>query len=333
MTGAPLTAVGRPAAAPTLLENFKMNRTLTTGALLTSLLLGACATTQAPPQALLDARTTLRQAELDPAVLTHAPLELKKAAASLTRANQLQEKGEPQADITSAAYIASQQAKTAIAIGLAKANDGAIAGAEVERERTRADLRTGEAQRAQAQATTAQAQASTAQAQTTVARQQAANAEQRASGAESKASAAQASASDAQQQLADLKAKQTDRGMLVTLGDVLFEFNRAEVKPGAQSDLRKLADFLQKNPSRRILIEGHTDSVGSAAANNALSRRRADAVDVALVGMGTAADRTSTVGYGKDYPIADNTSDTNRALNRRVEVYIAENDQPVKQRR
>jgi outer membrane protein OmpA-like peptidoglycan-associated protein len=333
VTGTRLNALGRTLATPTLLETFKMNRTLTTGALLTSLLLGACATTQAPPQALLDARTTLRQAELDPAVLTYAPLELKKASASLTRANQLQDQGEPQTTITSAAYVASQQAKTAMAIALAKSNDSAIAGAEVERERTRADIRTGEAQRAQAQATTAQAQASTAQAQTTVARQQTANAEQRASGAESKASAAQASAADAKQQLADLQTKQTDRGMLVTLGDVLFEFNRADVKPGAQADLRKLAEYLRKNPTRSILIEGHTDSVGSAAANNTLSRRRADAVDMALVGMGMAAQRATAVGYGEDYPVADNLTDTNRALNRRVEVYIAENDQPVKQRR
>lgn len=310
-----------------------MNRTLTTGALLTSLLLGACASSQAPPQALLDARDTLRRAELDPAVLTHAPLELKKATASLDRANQLQNQREPMAAITSAAYVASQQAKTAMAIAQAKGNDGAIAGAELERERTRTDLRTNEAQRAQAQASTAQAQASTAQAQTSIARQQAANAEQRASGAEAQASAAQASAADAKQQLADLQAQQTDRGMLVTLGDVLFEFNRADVKPGAQASLRKLADYLQKNPSRRVLIEGHTDSVGSATANNTLSRRRAEAVDLALVGMGMAAQRASVVGYGEDYPIADNNTDTNRALNRRVEVYIAENDQPVKQRR
>ena len=171
--------------------------------------------------------------------------------------------------------------------------------------------------------------------------------DRRATGAEAKvataqglATAAQASASDAQQrtdalkqQLADLQAQQTERGMLVTLGDVLFEFNRAEIKPGAQASLRKLADFLAQHPSRQILIEGHTDSVGSAAANNLLSRRRADAVDTALMSMGLANSRTTPIGYGEDYPIADNATDTNRALNRRVEVYIAENDQPVKQRR
>jgi len=319
--------------APKTLEKLTMTRTLFTGAVLTSLLLGACATSSPPPQALIDARTTIRTAELDPAVLTYAQLELKKATASLNRANQLQDKGEPVADITSAAYIASQQAKTAMAIARAKGNDAAIAGAEVDRERARADIRTAEARRAQAQA-------STAQAQTNVARQQTANAEQRASGAEAQAAVAQASASDAQRQnaqlqqlLTDLQAKQTERGMLVTLGDVLFEFNRAEVKPGAQGSLRKLADFLAQNPTRRVLIEGHTDSVGTAAANTVLSRRRADAVDAALEGMGLAANRVTTVGYGEDFPVADNITETNRALNRRVEVYIAENDQPVKQRR
>lgn len=310
-----------------------MNRTLTTSALLTSLLVGACATSQPPPAALVEARATLRTAELDAAVLNYAPLELKKATASLTHANQLQDKGEPVADILSAAHIASQQAKTAMAIAKAKGNDVAIASAEVERERMRGDMMAGQAQRAQAAARSAQAQ-------TGVAQQQAANAERRASGAEAQASMALASAADARtqadrlaQQLTELQATQTERGMLVTLGDVLFEFNRSEVKPGAQVSLHKLVDFLQQNPTRSILIEGHTDSIGSAASNMALSLRRADAVDVALVGMGLAKQRVTTVGYGEDFPIANNATDTNRALNRRVEVYIADNDQPVQRRR
>ena len=101
----------------------------------------------------------------------------------------------------------------------------------------------------------------------------------------------------------------------------------------AGRSLAKLADFLQQHPSRNILIEGHTDSIGSAASNTDLSRRRATAVDVALEGLGLASRRVTTVGYGEDYPVADNTTATNRALNRRVEIYIAENDQPVKQRR
>jgi outer membrane protein OmpA-like peptidoglycan-associated protein len=310
-----------------------MNRTLIAGAVLSSLILGACATSQPPPAALVEARSTLRQAELDPAVLTHAPLELKKATTSLNRANQLQDKGESVDEIRSAAYVANQQAKTAMAIAKAKGNDVAIAGAEADRERARSEMLAAQAKRAQADTRTAQAQSSIAQ-------QQMANAEQRATGAEARTLAAQAGAADARQQadqlqkqLADLQATQTERGMLVTLGDVLFETGRAEVKPGAQASLAKLANFLQQNPTRSVLIEGHTDSVGSAESNTSLSRRRAAAVDGALEGLGLAASRATTVGYGEDYPVADNTTATNRALNRRVEIYIAENDQPVKQRR
>ena len=96
--------------------------------------------------------------------------------------------------------------------------------------------------------------------------------------------------------------------------------------------MRKLADFLQQYPNRQVLIEGYTDDTGSAAYNEALSLRRADAVDSVLVGMGVAAQRVATVGYGKDFPIASNSSDTNRALNRRVEVYISDNDKPVRAR-
>lgn len=317
-----------------------MNRTLIAGAVLASLLLGACATNKTPPQELVEARSAVRSAELDASVLALAPLELKKATDSLNRANELLAKGEAMADVASTAYIAGQQARTAVAIAQAKSNDAAIASADVERERARADIRTAEARRAQAQASAARTQADVATAQAQAARQQTATAEQRASGAEAQALAAQASAAAALQQnaelqalLADMQARQTERGMLVTLGDVLFEFGRADIKPAAENSLRKLADFLQKNPVRRVLIEGHTDSVGSVAANNSLSLRRAQAVAGALQRMGVPADRVTTVGYGKDYPIADNNTDTNRALNRRVEVYIADNDQPVRQRR
>lgn len=314
-------------------ENKSMKVSLTTGALLSSLLLGACAVTPTPSPALVQARTTVQRAQTDPGVLARAPLELKKATDTLGRADMLLAKGEPQTEIDSVAYVAGQQARAAMAIAQAKGNEAAIAGAEVERERTRADVRTAEAQ-------SARAQTATAQAQTGVARQQTAAAEQRATGAEQQTAVAMADTAAAQnqsarlqQQLNELQAKQTERGMLVTLGDVLFEFNRSEVKPGAQASLRKLADFLQQYPTRRVLIEGFTDNVGSPAANELLSRRRAESVNAALMGMGMGSQRSTAVGYGAAYPIADNTTDTNRALNRRVEVYIADNDQPVRSRR
>ncbi len=311
----------------------KHNTTLTVSALLGSLILAACATSQPAPPALVEARSTVRSAELDAQVQTQAPLELKKATDSLNRANMLLDKGQPMADVSSAAYVASQQAKTAMAIAQAKGSDTAMGTAELERERVRSDMRAAEADRARAQT-------GAARQQTAAAEQRASGAEQRAAGAEQQAAVAQASASDAQQQAADLRkrlnelqAKQTERGMLVTLGDVLFESGRAEVKPGAQNSLSKLADFLKQYPTRHILIEGHTDNIGSASYNEGLSQRRASAVEAALKGMGVPANRVTTAGYGKEYPVAANTTDTNRALNRRVEVYIADNDQPVKSRR
>ena len=129
-----------------------------------------------------------------------------------------------------------------------------------------------------------------------------------------------------------LEALKTERGMVITLGDVLFEFNRAEVKPSARARMSQLADFMKQYPDRRVSIEGHTDSIGSVAANAELSQRRADAVKSQLVDMGVSGDRVTTIGYGKNFPVASNDTDTNRAINRRVEVVISEPGKTVRSR-
>jgi outer membrane protein OmpA-like peptidoglycan-associated protein len=322
-------------------------------ALAAAALLSACASTPTPPPALVDARSAVRSAEADALVLRNAPLELKKAGDSLRRADELSAKGATLADVESAAYVARRQAETAQTLARAKANEDAIKSAEADRERARADARTAEAQRAQRQAAAARADASSARADASSARVEASVAQQQADAAKVEASDAQARAAQARQQaadaqtsattaqlqamalqhqLVDLQAQQTDRGMLVTLGDVLFEFGQADIKPGAQGALRKLAAYLQEHPDRRVLIEGHTDSVGSDGANLALSARRAEAVANALASMGVTGSRIATRGYGKSYPVAENTTDTNRALNRRVEVYISDGDRPVRAR-
>jgi outer membrane protein OmpA-like peptidoglycan-associated protein len=126
-----------------------------------------------------------------------------------------------------------------------------------------------------------------------------------------------------------LNAKQTERGTLVTFGDVLFDYNKAELKPGAQGDIAKLASFLQENADRKVIVEGYTDSTGSAAYNQSLSERRANSVRAALVRMGVDPTRIVAEGYGKEYPVADNTSNSGRAMNRRVEVTISNDNQPV----
>lgn len=127
----------------------------------------------------------------------------------------------------------------------------------------------------------------------------------------------------------DLQAKQTVRGTLVTFGDVLFDVDKAELKPAGHRDIRKLADFLNDNPERKVIVEGHTDSTGSAAYNLQLSERRAEAVRRALIRAGVDGQRINTVGYGKDFPVASNDSSSGRAMNRRVEVTISHDDQRV----
>lgn len=122
--------------------------------------------------------------------------------------------------------------------------------------------------------------------------------------------------------LAELHAKFTDRGMVLTIRDVLFETGKADLMPGAMRSLDKLAAFLNKSPSRNILIEGHTDSVGGDAYNLTLSQQRADAVRTALVLRGVDGSRIITKGYGKKYPIASNSTESGRQQNRRVEIII-----------
>ena len=122
--------------------------------------------------------------------------------------------------------------------------------------------------------------------------------------------------------LSDLQGKMTERGIVLTMGDVLFSFGKADLSAGAVRNLDKITGFLEKHPDRNLLIEGHTDSIGSDEFNQALSQKRADAVKEALVGKGIGPDRIVTKGYGKKFPVAGNDTESGRQLNRRVEVVI-----------
>lgn len=128
----------------------------------------------------------------------------------------------------------------------------------------------------------------------------------------------------AQQQLADLKAKQTERGAVLTLGDVLFDTGGSSLKPGAGLALDRLASYLKAHPQTKILIEGHTDSRGSDEYNDALSERRADAVENALASRGVSADAMRAVGRGKSFPVATNDTPAGRQQNRRVEIVFSD---------
>ncbi len=133
-------------------------------------------------------------------------------------------------------------------------------------------------------------------------------------------------------QLAELQAKPTERGMVVTMGNVLFEYDKANINPGGMRVISKLASFLEKNPKRNIRIEGHTDSKGSDAYNQNLSERRAEAVERALQYEGISRERMTSMGYGEAYPVATNATSSGRQQNRRVEIIISDVGGVVKER-
>lgn len=105
--------------------------------------------------------------------------------------------------------------------------------------------------------------------------------------------------------------------------DVKFDFNKSDVKAGSQADIKRLADFMKQYPQTTTTVEGHTDAIGSDAYNRGLSERRANAVrDVLVQQHGIDSGRVSSVGYGESQPVADNASESGRAINRRVEAEV-----------
>jgi outer membrane protein OmpA-like peptidoglycan-associated protein len=258
-----------------------------------ALALGACATTQQPNAALETARTAVQTAEADPNVNRYAPLDLQAAKNDLGIAENAYN-NHKDAEIGQPAYMATQNARLAQAHAAAKADDARVASGQTERDQIMLAARTREAENAKMQAATANQQRDQANAET----------------------------ARVQAELDQLKATPTPRGMVLTLGDVLFDTGRAELKSGAGRKLDQLAQFLSEHPDRRVQIDGFTDSVGTDSYNEELSQHRADAVKSALITRGIDPSRIGSEGYGKAFPVASNTDSGGRQLNRRVEVVI-----------
>ena len=314
-----------------------------TGALL--LALAGCASIE-PNSALEKARADVNAAATNPDVVASAPLELRAAEEALDRATTLWRKRESTAEVNHQAYLAQARAVAAMDLARARRATDELQRAQTESDRVRLAARTREAEAAQAQAKAqalaaqdARAQAAAANREASIAAQQAAAATEQASIERSRAAQAQAEAMDAKQRLAlietrivEIEGKHTDRGILVTLGDVLFEFNKAELLPAAQPRLDKLAEFLRQFPEKKLLIEGYTDAIGSDRYNLELSQRRAEAVKAALVRRGIEPARMAAEGYGKAYPVADNKDAGGRQMNRRVEVVVSDEGGTLKPR-
>lgn len=129
-----------------------------------------------------------------------------------------------------------------------------------------------------------------------------------------------------------LQAKKTDRGMVLTLGDVLFDLNKADLKSAGERTVTRLADFMKEYENRRVRIEGYTDSTGADSYNQKLSEKRANSVRQALRDDGIDSSRIEVKGYGEAYPIAGNDTSSGRQRNRRVEIVISDEDGNLKSR-
>ncbi|MGZ5076338.1 MAG: OmpA family protein [Methylobacter sp.] len=125
-------------------------------------------------------------------------------------------------------------------------------------------------------------------------------------------------------EIAKLKAKKVPQGILVTLGDVLFDTGRANLKAGSLQNMYPLVEYLRNHGDTMVKIEGHTDDRGSADYNVNLSQMRAEAVRSFLINNGIAPERISAKGMGEDYPVATNATPSGRQQNRRVEVTITD---------
>ena len=164
------------------------------------------------------------------------------------------------------------------------------------------------------------------------AQQEAQRLQQQAVASQAQAREAEARARLLETQLSELQARKTDRGMVVTLGDVLFDSGRAQLKPGGMRTIQKLAEFMRQYAQRRVAIEGFTDSLGRESFNQELSERRANSVRLLLIDMGVDPARIEVRGYGKAYPVASNDNVAGRQLNRRVEIVISDDDGVIRPR-
>ena len=258
-----------------------------------ALAIAACASVPQPNAALEGARAEVQTAQANPNVTQYAAVDLEGAKKQLEIA-EAASLHHDDAAIAQPAYLATQMARLAEAHAAAKADDARVAAGRGERDKIQLDARTREVG-------TATAATNAALAQRDQATEQAAR---------------------LQAEVDQLKATPTPRGLVLTLGDVLFDTGKAQLNPGAARKLDQLSQFLTEHPDRRVQIDGFTDSVGTESYNQTLSQQRADAVKSALTSRGIDSSRIGSQGYGKGFPVADNTDSGGRQLNRRVEVVI-----------
>jgi outer membrane protein OmpA-like peptidoglycan-associated protein len=276
--------------------------------LIAAAIVSGCSTV--PNASLIDAHNSYNNARTDAEVGTLAELEMKQANDTLMKADRVYAEDDQDESVDHLAYIASQQVAIAQVTAQRKIAERAVNDAEGKRNQVRLDARTAEADAAKRQVVRSQQTVNRQATELAVA----------------DANSQRDQALIAQQDILinELNAKKTARGLVITLGDVLFRSNKANLQSGGLRNLDKLADFLNQYPDYKLLVEGYTDSRGSVDMNQELSDRRAYSVRTALVDSGVNSDRVKTRGYGEDYPVADNDTASSRQMNRRVEIILSD---------
>ena len=274
------------------------------------------------PIELLEAQNAVRIAEWAGAA-QYASDSLSKAKTELQNAEQFQESHGDRKNIVTTAREAAQTAEDARSITVKKLEAEAQAqqAAQTSEAQNQAARASQEKSAAQAQAAQAQAQAAQAQAQRTQAQSEAQDAQARANQAESEKSAMRAKL--LQQLNAILQTRDTPRGLVVNMQDILFESGQYKLKPDARVALAKIAGVLLAYPGVTIEIDGYTDNKGTEQANETLSDKRAEAVEDFLRTQGVPDGSVSARGLGEANPIATNDTPIGRQLNRRVELVLS----------
>lgn len=288
-------------------------------------LLAACSSTPTTTSLLDQTRTDYMVAQANPNVARYAPQEFTDAGVALSAANTAAKNNDDAAKIDHMAYLAKQQIAVAQEAAMQRAAEAASSAAVGARDRLRLDERTKEADKAKADSQNDRMASQIAQGET-------ADAKRDAAASREKMEDAQARSAQLEMQLTDLAAKKTERGLVITLSDVLFDTDQARLNETGVHSAQKLADFLKANPERSVAVEGYTDSTGTVMHNQELSERRADAVRKSLLEAGIAAERVSAKAYGPSYPVAANDSAKNRQLNRRVEIVLSDEHGRIQQR-
>jgi outer membrane protein OmpA-like peptidoglycan-associated protein len=278
------------------------------------------------PLDLLEARNAVRIAK-DAGAGQYAPSELQKAQDLLNRAEDYYRRKQGSGPIGTVAREATQTAEEARVMSIQRAEqaqrDQERQAAADQTAKAQADAQAQQAAAAQAQAQAQQSQAQAAQAE--LARQQAAQQAQQSEQARQQAEndKAQMRARMLQQLNQVLETKDTARGLIVSMPDVLFDTGKSDLKSTARERLAKVAGILIAYPDIHVEIDGYTDSTGSLELNERLSQERADAVRSYLSSQGVNSSAITTQGFGPSQPIASNDTASGRQQNRRVELVVS----------